>query len=429
MTAKISLLSRMFGRTENAVIAKMYSHCIGQPLMVEPLAGEQLIGAYMMGAVDEIVHPQASAVETIAVMNISGALVSRPMPGPSGGGPQSYEVLTEEFDDLVNDPKVDAIILRLDTPGGFAAGLLDFTDRIFEARNIKPVHAVVEHMAYSAGYAIASAATKVWVTRSSGVGSVGVVLYHVDQSEANSKAGLKVTPIFAGARKIDFSPHMPISEEALKIAQAEVESHYTAFVDAVSRYRGIDAQEVRDTQAGLYTGTKAVDIGFADAIGTIHDAIGSLAAGDDAEVVEAEPTEEPDTDEPEAEATTETPVEAAVAAEAEPIDVVGLIVGAGLSMEIENALLRLKLGDEDAPVRVSHAKKVIEVCASSEQPELAIGFVKANTPIETVRNTLMENKAAQQEDIDVTLPAQGVNTRTQFPTAWDKTIEKFGGKP
>ena len=273
---RFNVLGRLFGRTDDAVIATLYSHCLGRPLLVEPQRGEQLLGAYMRGAVDSGTDPEPAAVGSVAVMEISGALVSRPMPGPSGPGPQNYEQLSAAFEAVVDRSDVDAIVLRLDTPGGFADGLFDFTDQIKAARREKPIHAVVEHMAYSAGYAIAAAADQVWVTRTAGVGSVGVAMYHVDQSEANRKDGLKLTPIFAGDRKIDFSPHFPLSEQALALAQTEVDEHYRLFVDAVAKYRGMSTAAVRNTQSRVYMGPAGIDVGFADRVGTVQDALDFL---------------------------------------------------------------------------------------------------------------------------------------------------------
>src|SRR5690606_33365251 len=124
------------------------------------------------------------------------------------------EQLGAELEELVADRSVSAIVLRIDSPGGLASGLFDFTDRIFEARQTKPIVAVVDDIAYSAAYAIAAAAEKIYVSRTSGVGSVGVVGYHVDRSEADAAEGLKVTAVYAGAHKIDFSPHFPLTEAA-----------------------------------------------------------------------------------------------------------------------------------------------------------------------------------------------------------------------
>ena len=83
----------------------------------------------------------------------------------------SYAAVRDTFDELLNDDAVTSIILRLDTPGGMASGCFDLVDHIFEARGRKPVYALVDDHAYSAGFALASACDEIWISRTGGVGS------------------------------------------------------------------------------------------------------------------------------------------------------------------------------------------------------------------------------------------------------------------
>src|SRR6185369_6520362 len=115
-----------------------------------------------------------------------------------------------------------------------------------------------------------------FVPKSGMVGSVGVIMLHVDQSGANAKRGLDVTHITAGARKADFSPHAPLSDAALNAAQAMVDRLYGQFVDGVAASRGISPDVVRGTEAGLLNPDQALELGMIDAIGTIGDAMQRL---------------------------------------------------------------------------------------------------------------------------------------------------------
>src|SRR5690606_16954299 len=152
MRNSFAVLQRMFRRSENPVIATLYAQCIGQPLLVEPAIGAQLLEAYMRGSVDYVSTADGGRVGKIAIMDISGPLLSRPSPGPSGPGPLSYEQIRAEFDEALEDPSVTAIVLRLDSPGGMANGAFDLTDHIAASRGQKPIHAVVDHMAFSGAY-------------------------------------------------------------------------------------------------------------------------------------------------------------------------------------------------------------------------------------------------------------------------------------
>jgi ClpP class serine protease len=55
----------------------------------------------------------------------------------------------------------------------------------------------------------------IFVNRTSGVGSIGVIATHIDQSAYDKKEGIKYTTIFAGDKKNDLSPHEPISDGAI----------------------------------------------------------------------------------------------------------------------------------------------------------------------------------------------------------------------
>jgi ClpP class serine protease len=132
-------------------------------------------------------------------------------------GGTSYDSIREEFQAALADPSVGAIVFDIDSPGGEVSGCFDLVDEIFNARGIKPISAIVNEMAYSAAYAIASAADKVILPRTGGVGSVGVICVHMDQSQYDANVGVKFTPIFAGSHKGDFTPHAPLSTSALTI--------------------------------------------------------------------------------------------------------------------------------------------------------------------------------------------------------------------
>ena len=171
------------------------------------------------------------------------------------------------------DDDVGQIVLNIDSPGGEVAGVFDLADMIYQARGKKPITAIANESALSAAYLIAAAADHVYLTRTASVGSIGVMALHVDQSEAEKNAGLNVTAIYAGEHKNDFSPHGPLSEIAIKLAQAKVNATYDLFVSTVARNRGIPENAVRKTEAAIYTGEEAVSIGLADRIQSFNNLI------------------------------------------------------------------------------------------------------------------------------------------------------------
>ena len=217
--------------------------------------------------------PYAVTEAGVAVIEVSGTLVNRASGMEAQSGLTSYEQLGNEVLQAAADRQVKGILLRLDSYGGEANGAWDVADLIEQAAQVKPVWAAVDDWALSAGYLLASAAGRIWVTRTAGVGSVGIIALHLDQSGSEAAHGLNYTAIYAGERKNDFSPHEPLSAEARDVLVAEINRLYGMFVDTVARRRRLSAEAVRATEAGIYYGEESIARGFADRIGPFRDAL------------------------------------------------------------------------------------------------------------------------------------------------------------
>lgn len=192
-------------------------------------------------------------------------------------GYTGYTDLTASFRAAMADPRVRAVLLEIDSPGGEVSGVFDLADEIYAARGTKPIVAVVVDMACSAAYLLASAADEIVTTQTGWTGSVGVVWTHVDISAANEQMGIAVTHIFAGDHKVDGTPFAPLPDAVRAEFQASVDKTYQLFVDKVSRNRGMSAEAVIATQADVYAGDDGVTIGFADRVGTLKDTMDQLA--------------------------------------------------------------------------------------------------------------------------------------------------------
>ncbi len=217
-------------------------------------------------------------VSGIAVIPIHGTLVRRTLGLEAESGLTSYEAIATALDSALASPDIAGVLLDIDSPGGEAAGVFDLADRIAAARALKPVWALANEMAFSAAYALASGASKLWVTRMGGVGSIGVLAMHVDQSVRDAREGFHYTTVFAGKRKDDLNPHQPITSEGLAFLQTEVERLYAMFVETVAKHRLLDPEAVEATEAALYFGGDAVKAGLADAGGSFDEALGAFAA-------------------------------------------------------------------------------------------------------------------------------------------------------
>ena len=152
-----------------------------------------------------------------AIIPIAGTLVQKQSSLRPYSGMTGYNGIRQAFLTARADSAVSRIALDISSGGGEVAGCFDLVDTIHEARGDKPIAAILTESAYSAAYVIASAADTIYVPRTGGTGSIGVICMHVDLSEALTKAGLKVTFITnTGAdRKTDGHSEIPLSKEAL----------------------------------------------------------------------------------------------------------------------------------------------------------------------------------------------------------------------
>ena len=214
-------------------------------------------------------RPTIDAPAGIAVIPVVGSLVRRTVGLDPASGFTSYAEIAGMVDAALAAPSVEGIVLDIDSPGGEAGGVFELGERIRAADAMKPVWAVASDTAFSAAYAIGCSASRLLVSRTGGVGSIGVIAMHVDQTARDAQQGYRYTPITAGDHKNDFSPHEKLGPEAHARLQAEVDRLYVMFVDHVAAMRTLDADAVRATEAGIYFGADAVTSGLADAVGSL----------------------------------------------------------------------------------------------------------------------------------------------------------------
>ena len=272
------------------------SRLAGRPWAIAPVRLEGMLaaaaalgpGADLPSWLQNKARPQGYTVITgsspgtggIAVVPVLGPLVTRGDWLTALLGATEYGAVADALSGAADDPAVRGILLEVDSPGGEVGGLFDLVEAIgaVKVRSGKPLWAMASESALSAGYAIASAADRLTVTRTGEVGSIGVVAVHIDESGADAMAGLKWRLIHAGARKTDGNPHEPLSPRATADIQADVDALYDTLVAVVAGNRSLSAAAVRTTEAAIYRGEKAVRAGLADRVGTMGQAVADLEA-------------------------------------------------------------------------------------------------------------------------------------------------------
>lgn len=212
----------------------------------------------------------------VAVLHISGPLFRYANLFTEISGATSYDLLARDFNRAVNDPRIHAIVLNVDSPGGEANGVSEFADMIYAARGQKPIVAYVGGQASSAAYWIASAADEVVADETAILGSIGAVWSFMDSREAEAKAGRKRFDIVSSQspdKRLD-----PATDDGRGKLQALVDSLADVFIDKVARNRGVSRETVLNDfgRGGVFVGQAAVNAGLADRLGSFEGVIEEL---------------------------------------------------------------------------------------------------------------------------------------------------------
>ena len=209
----------------------------------------------------------------IAVLPVSGTLVSRTRALQPYSGMTGYNGIIARLQQAASDPMVDGILLDMDTPGGMVAGAFDCADIIARVRDIKPVWALANDMNCSAGQLLASAASRRLVTQTARTGSIGVMMAHSNYGAALEKQGVEITLIYSGSHKVDGNPYSHLPDDVRETLQSRMDATRQMFAQKVSAYTGLSVQAVLDTEAAVYSGQEAIDAGLADELVNSTDAI------------------------------------------------------------------------------------------------------------------------------------------------------------
>lgn len=190
--------------------------------------------------------------------------------------------LSQVIGRLAADPSIETIFIDCDSPGGYVTGTQEAADAVFAARKKKQVVALINPLAASAMYWIASQAETIIGVPSADVGSIGVFMCHYDCSAMLADMGIKPTYIYAGEYKTEGNSSEPLSAEGKAFFQSQVDGTYSDFVNAVARGRGVTAQVVMDKfgKGRVYDAQMAKKLGMIDDISTIQGALASWGIPD-----------------------------------------------------------------------------------------------------------------------------------------------------
>ena len=215
-------------------------------------------------------------VGKVAVIEADGTMVNKNGSlGPSCGM-TGYDSIRTQIMAALRDDEIDAMALLVETPGGEVAGCFDLADFIHEAQAVKPIWAIVDGMAASAGYALASSCTRITCSSVGLLGSIGVIVAHWNFAKMLADDGVDVSLIYSGKHKADGNPFEPLPAEVRAEIQAEIDSVWDLFATLVARGRGLTPAAVKALEAQTYLAPAALKLKLCDAVQSPSDALVEL---------------------------------------------------------------------------------------------------------------------------------------------------------
>jgi len=219
----------------------------------------------------------------VAIVPVTGIILKDRPPAfweAIGIGSTALADLAPAFDAAVADPAADAVMLYVDSPGGEVAGVQELADRIFAARQVKPIAAAISDLGTSAAYWLASQAATVTSNATAEVGAIGVYAVVADTSEAAAREGIKVHVIRSGDLKGTGVAGAPITPPELAAMKEIIVGTHDVFVEAVARGRGRSVGQVRTLATGkTFLGAGAKAAGLIDGVSSFRAAVMSVGGG------------------------------------------------------------------------------------------------------------------------------------------------------
>lgn len=215
------------------------------------------------------------AKDRIAIIYAQGELLG-------GEGNETYigeGSMRRALRDAREDKNVKAVVLRIDSPGGSALTAELIWREIELTKKVKPVVVSMGNLAASGGYYIACNANEIYAEENTITGSIGVFGMLPNLTNLGNKIGLHTEKVATHDNGADYSAFMPVDPKFRALAQEQVETIYTTFVNRVAAGRKMTFEQVDNIGQGrIWSGTDALKIGLVDKIGGLDDAIKAAAA-------------------------------------------------------------------------------------------------------------------------------------------------------
>lgn len=202
----------------------------------------------------------AKAKSHISLIDIRGLIAD--------SAPANADNIIEGLQNSFEDKNTQAVVLRINSPGGSPVQAAQIYREICFLRTQHPkikIYAVCDDLCASAAYYIASATDAIYASPASLVGSIGVLMDGFGFVDTMKKVGVERRLITAGSYKGFLDPFSPEKPDEKKIAERMIEGVHQQFINAVKQGRGNRLKETPDLFSGLaWSGQEAFPLGLID---------------------------------------------------------------------------------------------------------------------------------------------------------------------
>ncbi|MFB6114553.1 MAG: signal peptide peptidase SppA [Halodesulfurarchaeum sp.] len=215
------------------------------------------------------------ATRMLSPYNVAKVSVEGPITRDGGGAiprrPNATPVedVISQIERADDDDAVEALLVHLNTPGGEVVPSDDVRNAVKDFEGVTVAYAT--DTCASGGYWIATACDTIVAREGSLVGSIGVLASRVTASELLDDLGLVYERLVAGEYKDAGTALRDMDTDERDYLQGIVDDYYESFVDRVTDSRDLDPETVRGTEAKVFLGERAVEIGLVDFTGTMED--------------------------------------------------------------------------------------------------------------------------------------------------------------
>ncbi|TWI56958.1 signal peptide peptidase SppA [Halalkalibacter nanhaiisediminis] len=230
---------------------------------------------------------------SIAVLELNGVIQDTGEVGLFQTGGYQHQMFLSQLDYAAEDPSVEGIIIRVNTPGGGVVESAEIYEKIINAQveYEKPVFVSMGSMAASGGYYIAAPADMIVASPQTITGSIGVIMESINVAQLAENYGIEVNTIKSGPYKDIMSATREMTEEERAILQSLIDESYDEFVRIIAEGRQMSEEEVRTIADGrIYSGNQALELNLVDELGSLDDTIALMKeyVGADYNVVQYE---------------------------------------------------------------------------------------------------------------------------------------------